>query len=293
MVMPKTWLLREKWFDRQATYVKTLPFIGCYKDTCTYAFPGFGFKNGRRITLNEQGFLQVQNHRIKTGLQSIGMTTDPESFKPEWINDYIGAYGNNGIITMAWWMGTLFAEQIPQKQKSWPFMKLTGEQGAGKSSILEFLWRCVGRTDYEGFDPSTSSLAGRARNFQQGANLPVILLESDRSSEDRGAGKKSFDMDELKTAYNGRGIRAMGVKKRGVETEEPPFRGGVLISQNTTVDGSDALLARIVHCHCTKEHFSRKTEAMPATLGAISTEERQAGATRYCTVHGKGTSGCL
>ncbi len=123
-----------------------------------------------------------------------------------------------------------------------------GEGGAGKSTLIEFLWKLCGRRDYEGFDPSKSSLAARARNFAQVSNLPVVLIESDRESRTgEKTHVKSFDWDELKTAYNGRSVRARGMATGGNETYEPPFRGAIVISQNNAVSASDPILQRIVH----------------------------------------------
>jgi len=66
---------------------------------------------------------------------------------------------------------------------------------------------------------------------------------------------KSFDWDELKTAYNGRSTRARGMATGGNETYEPPFRGAIVISQNNPVNASEAILSRIVHLY-----FDRSTQ---------------------------------
>lgn len=133
-----------------------------------------------------------------------------------------------GYVALAFWFGALFAEQIRENDKSLAFLEVVGEAGAGKSTLIEFLWKLCGRRDYEGFDPSKSSLAARARNFAQVANLPVVLIESDRErmSNEKSPHVKGFDWDELKTAYNGRSVRARGMATSGNETYEPPFRGG-------------------------------------------------------------------
>lgn len=128
--------------------------------------------------------------------------------------------------------------------KSYPFLEIVGEAGAGKTTLIEFLWKLVGRNDYEGFDPNKSTLAARARIFSQVSNLPVSLIESDREKD---AKQRQYDWDELKTAYNGRASRARGIKNAGNDTDEPLFRGAVLISQNTPVNASEAITTRIIH----------------------------------------------
>lgn len=157
------------------------------------------------------------------------------------------------------------------KQKSFPFLEVVGEPGAGKSTLIEFLWKLCGRRDYEGFDPSKSSLAARARNFAQVSNLPVVLIEGDRGED--GAKVKGFDWNELKTAYNGRSTRARGVKNAGNETYEPPFRGSVVISQNAEVNASEAVLQRIVHLYFDRSGQSPDTFAAARALEQMAVED--------------------
>ncbi|MNP02248.1 hypothetical protein D3C76_940960 [compost metagenome] len=140
-----------------------------------------------------------------------------------------------------------------------------GEAGAGKSTLVEFLWKLVGRTDYEGFDPSKGTAVGRARNFAQVANLPVVLIESEREQKD-GAPVKHFEWDEIKTAYNGRSVRSTGVKNNSNETREPPFRAAVLIAQNNAVNASEPILQRIAHCMLTREHQTPETKLLAEEL---------------------------
>jgi hypothetical protein len=182
-------------------------------------------------------------------------------------------FAQNGVVALAFWLGSLFAEQIRSKLgfKSFPFLELTGQHGTGKSTMIEFLWKLVGRDDYEGFDPSKSTTAGRARNFMQVSNLPVVLLESDRDDDKNKKG--GFDFEDLKTAYNGRAIRSLGAFTRGNETEEPPFRASIVIAQNAEVDGSPALLSRIVHCHFTNAHFTPTTKRLAQFFESSKTED--------------------
>jgi len=260
--------MREHWFDKRMNEVRALPFVGYDKVTGGYVFPFGGYFKNRFIKLNEHGFIAADKHQVKTSLKSMVMVPSQE-FNGDWFKDFLTCFSTNGLAALAWWFGCLFAEQIRDKQNSWCFFELTGDQGAGKSTLLEFLWKLLGRINYEGFDPNKATSAGRARNFIQPSNMPVVLIEGDRNTDEKGAKKGGFDLDELKTTYNGRGFRALGVAKRGADTEELPFRGGIVFSQNATVDGSEALLARIVHFHCDRSHHSTESETAIKRLNVL------------------------
>jgi len=277
--------LRDSWLNRKMLIVQSNPFIGYDADLKAYIFPKFAFYRGRDVALNPQGYFQLDAKRlVKVSSPGFNLVKG-EPFNPSWFNDYLKVFNWHGFAALAWWTGSYFCEQIRRKQSSWCFFELTGEQGAGKSTILEFLWKLTGRDGHEGFNPGKSSQAGRRRAFNQGAGLPVCLIEGDR--EETGDAKKGgFNFDELKDLYNGRATGTLGIAKRGYQTDEPLFKGSVLFAQNATVDASQAMLARIVHSHVTKEHhtpgmlpLARKFEQFTAKevggyLSAALTQEK-------------------
>lgn len=230
--------------------VETVDFIGYSKDHGTYVFNDLAVKGGRVYELNDEDFFEVDKLSIKSLNQSVRLdiNTDLSEFRHAWLNDLHTCFGGKGLTALAFWLGALFVEQIRDMHKSYPFLEVVGEPGAGKTTLLEFMWKLCGRVDYEGFDPCKSTIAARTRNFAQVSNLPVALIEGDRGGEDTFK-QKGFDWDEIKTAYNGRSVRATGMKNGGNDTKEPPFRGAVLISQNAPVQASDAVIQRICHLY--------------------------------------------
>ncbi|SUX30176.1 toprim domain-containing protein [Chromobacterium vaccinii] len=252
--------------------VQTIDFIGYSKEHSCYVWGDIAIQAGKIVPLNDEDFFDLDKLSIKTLSQSVSLrlNTDEKDFATDWISNLWRCFGAKGIVALAYWFGSLFAEQIRERQKSYPFLEIVGEAGAGKSTLIEFLWKLRGRNDYEGFDPAKATTAARARNFAQVANLPVVLIESDRDSADSAAGRpaKNFDWDELKTAYNGRSVRSRGMKNGGNETYEPPFRGAIVISQNATVSASDAVMQRICHLY-----FERAghTEATKTAAGKLET----------------------
>ncbi|MNK84980.1 hypothetical protein D3C87_1048480 [compost metagenome] len=249
--------------------VETVEYAGYSREHGTYLLGALAVKDGIIYEVNQEDFFDIGKLSIKSLNQSVTLTVnnDPGEYSNEWLQHLWTAFGAKGIVTLAFWLGSLFAEQIRERQKSYPFLEVVGEAGSGKSTLIEFLWKLFGRNDYEGFDPSKSTAAARARNFAQVAGLPVVLIESDRErlSEEKSH-VKSFDWDELKTAYNGRSIRSRGVANGGNETYEPPFRGCIVISQNNDVNASEAILSRIVHINIDRAGQNARTLASAVAL---------------------------
>ena len=288
-------MLKSDWFTNVRT-VRTLPFVGYDEVTQTYCFPQFGFHKGVQFMTNEHGFLDIGSDGLKTSSRNF-VVYHSNDFKPDWFTDFRAVNSLNGLAALAWWTGSLFAQQIRSKQSSWPFMELTGEANAGKSTILRFLWRLAGRKDEEGIKPSGSgaSAIGLLRALAGVSNLPVVLLESDKESVD-GLGRTistQYNWDEIKALFDHNAkLRVTGVKSANNDTDSLIFRGAVMMSQNTSIDGSEAILTRIVHLHATRDHHtaelkpladrlkSREVESLCGFLGACLSQE-QAWLQRY------------
>ena len=242
------------WLGNKILKISSVPYIGYVPELKAYVFQKHAYCGGKEIPINEHDYFEIGKQGIKTGLAGIEINTSGK-FSPDWLTDYAKAFHWQGIAALAFFLGSLFVQQIRLEQKSFPFFELTGEPGAGKSTILEFLWKCLGRDEYEGFDLLKATQAGRRRAFSQVSNLPVVIIESDRDGE-KDAKQRQFGFDEMKPFFNGRGTGTLGVATRSNATEEHLFQGALLIAQNAEVDGSEALLQRIVHCHADKKHHT-------------------------------------
>ncbi|WP_201487432.1 toprim domain-containing protein [Pseudomonas sp. OF001] len=247
--------------------VNTIDWIGYSREHGAYVFNDLAVMNGKVHKLNEEDFFDLGPLSIKSQSQSPVLHINPDlsGYDESWFEVFWRCFGARGVVVLAWWLGSLTAEQIRLVQKSYPFLELVGEAGAGKTTLVELFWKLVGRTEYEGFDPSKATQASRARNFAQVGNLPVVLIESEREQKD-GAPVKHYDWDELKTAYNGRSVRSTGVKNNGNDTREPPFRGALLIAQNNPVSASEPILQRICHVGLTREHQTPETKLLAEQL---------------------------
>ncbi|BCS89989.1 toprim domain-containing protein [Pseudodesulfovibrio sediminis] len=246
-------ILRDGWLNSKMKTVTAIPFVGYDRDSSAYVFQNAAYFNGQEIKLNNDGYFQVGKTGIKTTLNGVSIETDGE-FDTTWLENFHSAFHWQGLALLAFWLGSLFAQQIRTKHKSWPFFEFTGEPGAGKSTVLEFLWKLFGRDDYEGFDVMKATTAGRRRAFNQVSNLPVVIIESDRDDGSKDGKAKQFDFDLCKPFFNGRGTGTLGVARRNNDVEESLFQAALVISQNAEVDGSEALLQRVVHVHVDKRH---------------------------------------
>lgn len=249
--------------------VNTMNWLGFNKDHNAWIFNDVAISKGRVFTLNEEDYFDIEKLSIKSLslTPSLNLNVDLRDFDTSWANDIWTAFGTKGYVALAFWLGSFFAEQLRQRNKSYPFLEIVGEPGTGKSTLIEFLWKLCGREDYEGFDPSKSTAAARGRNFSQVANLPVVLIEGDRQSiEGKTKNLRAFDYDELKSLYNGRASRALGIKTNNNETYEPPFKGAIVIAQNADVDGSEALLSRLIHIATDRSGQTAETTAAAVRL---------------------------
>lgn len=250
--------------------VKTQNFIGYNKEWGAWVFNELAVHNGRVYELNSEDYFEMDGTSVKSLSASpvIRINPEPGEFTTGWIDDVWTAFGVHGYVALAFWLGSLFAEQVRDKYESYPFLEIVGEPGTGKSTLIDFLWRLCGRDDYEGFDPSKATNAARSRNFAQVSNLPVVLIEGDRDDGRPGA----FDFNELKNLWNGRGVVARGVKSNNNETYEPKFKGSLVIAQNAVVEASPAVMERIVHIFTSKAGHSDITREAAERLEQIGVD---------------------
>lgn len=255
--------------------VQTIDYIGYAAPHKAYILGKVAVRDGEIHEANAEDYFDFAKLSIKSLQKSINLqiNTDREAYERGWISHLWTAFGAKGFVALAFWYASLFAEQIRAEQQSFPFLEIVGEPGAGKSTLIQFLWKLFGR-DYEGFDPSKSTSAGRLRTFTQVSNIPIVLIESDRETKTGNqAHVRSFDWDELKDAYNGNPIRTTGVKTGGNETYDPPFRASIVISQNNQVQASQAVMERICHMTFDTKGFTPASYEAARALEKVEIEQ--------------------
>jgi hypothetical protein len=269
-------MLRKKWLANVLT-VRSLPFVGYDAVSKAYCFQKFGYHNGREYLANDHGYLEIGKTGLKTSLNSLQIARGA-AFDPSWFSDFVAVHQMNGLAALSWWTATMFVQQIRTQQESWPFLELTGDAGAGKSSLLRFLWRLVGRSNFEGIKPSDqgASAIGLVRALSQVSNLPVVLIESDSQNVDAQgrAVITQYNWEKWKALFDHNAtLRTVGVKSSSNDTDSLLFLAALCIAQNATVDGSEAILTRISHYHATRAHHTPALKVLAVGLNAIPVEQ--------------------
>ena len=131
----------------------------------------------------------------------------------------------------------------------------------------------MGREAYEGINPSTSTHSGLARTLAQVSNLPVVLIEGDISDPTaKNHKQKQFNLEELKPLFNGRSPRTLGVKNNQNNTDDQPFRAGLVTSQNLKLAGSEATQSRLIYLHFDRTYHNEYSQESALRLERLKTE---------------------
>jgi len=267
-----------RWVEGIKT-VQTIDYLGYSIDHGAYVYNDVAVVEGTVVEQNDEDYFESGRLAIKSLSKSLRLhvNTDLKKYQPQhWWPKLHLCYGTRGTLMLATFLASLVAEQTRARFESLPFVELVGDPGSGKSTLLEFLWKLLGREQYEGFDPLKGSAVGFMRSMAQVGNLPVVLIESDRDDDSdgtKGRPRAQFHWDSLKSLYNGGSLRTTGVKSAGNDTYEPQFRASLIISQNAPVQASPAIMERIIHIWLDKSGQSEAGREAALELSRMSARD--------------------
>lgn len=175
---------------------------------------------------------------------------------PKWLDHFITAFGPKGLVAMAWWAGAFHASRIRTLQQAYPILHITGEAGAGCSTLLEFLWKMAGIDHGSSILLEASTTRSLARYMSGVVDRPVVLETMTRYGE--------VDFDRFRPCYEGGHL----FPQSGSSYENGKFRGAlVLVGGATDVSDSKLLASRIVHLHLRRPET---TEAGTAAVDVLN-----------------------
>ena len=125
-----------KWQMRYLKSVETIDYIGYSREKQMYIFGDVAVKAGKVYHLNSEDFFEVNNLSIKTlSNQHLRINTELHELDRSFVKLIYSAFGAKGLVALAFWFGSLFAEQLRIQQESYPVLELIGEPGAGAGPV--------------------------------------------------------------------------------------------------------------------------------------------------------------
>lgn len=139
-----TWMGTQKHLDqiiiRQTQGLKTvetIDFLGYSRDHKAYIFNDVAIQGGSIYKANDEDYFEFGKQRVKCLMKSVKlkMALDSKGYREDWLPNLWTVFGENGILALTYWFGSLFAEQIRAEHESFPFLEMSGE--ALRASIWE------------------------------------------------------------------------------------------------------------------------------------------------------------
>ena len=227
------------------------------EDQGVYVFPQVAYdQTGKAHLPNFYEFFILSGLRIKSSHadKDYPLSHNPKA-ELDWVPDFLLAFGMRGLFGLCFFVGSLFCMQFRAATGAFPFLSLVGVPGTGKSALLMFLWRLLGRSGYEGTALTDVSTAkGLFRILEHFSGLPTVFLEADEVDPKKAKGL--LNPENFKPLYNGGSVRTSAMKTTGSETHSPLFRSTVVFAQNGDVEGSQGFQERLMRLYFDKSEHS-------------------------------------
>lgn len=160
---------------------------------------------------------------------------------PNWLTQFLIAFGAPGLVALAWWAGAFHAQRIRELQATYPILQITGPAGSGKTTLVSSLWG-LGGSAPASYSHSTCSMGALLAFLARAVNRPVVIEEGDYDAD-------QFDWKALRNCYDGSPISTIG---SGIPAESMRFQGALAFVGLE----HEVMNARIVNVHLQRPQLS-------------------------------------
>lgn len=246
--------LTRRIIEAGAPVVRQLQVTGYDKESDCYIFKDFAInRKGEMVLPNSKGFFELsRSDQIRPAqyptINPIKGTTPKEVYTLIY-----QAWGNQGIIEIAWEVAGFFVHRIKKQIGFFPFLSSWGATQVGKSMLARIM-NALQCFDEEGLPTKKVNTGkGEIRKLAQRAGLFKALLESNNEDNIR------FDLDALLTMFNDNPLQVRALKSNDIQTVEIPFQSSLLFVQNREPFKTKAQKERVVSVQFKEENLTPET----------------------------------
>ena len=240
------------WMDNE-TQANIIDTLGWNREFQLYAFANAVIdRKGNLLKVNEVGIIQEHGKNEKYYLPAFGLAhiNNPDyegerkfvfiegdlNFE-QWAKLYFEAFESNGAIAILFLILSVFWDIVFNQVGFFPFLFLFGAFGTGKTTLVEFLLRLLGK-DFIGIPLNNATQVALSRTIASRNNSIFYLKEYTTETDEA-------NQDLILTAYDGSG-RSTGVKSNDNRTKNANVKSAIIFDGNQLPTQKAAVLSRMI-----------------------------------------------
>ena len=253
----------------KAPNVRQVERLGYDEQSKCYTFKNFLYdENGERHQVNAEGFFEKQGLVCETDEDLI------EQFEAVDLKAVIKlirqVYGNRGLMTLAFYVATLFKSEFLQRKGAFPYLSVSGLKGSGKTTLIDFCNHAFFQL-WTGINASRSStFKGLSRMLYHRHSLVIPYNES--NGEVIG-----LDENQLLTGYHGGSLYVRAALSNDSSIINLPFNASLVFVQNIEPFSIGAVKERVISLrfqNAAEGAVTDESRAAMKELTALSTAQR-------------------